>query len=67
VSRLATSFVLGYHGCEQMIADRAILGEIDIYIVTGIMIGLVQGPISGNPIHNAPLNGLYQNGINTRL
>ncbi len=30
MSRLATSFVLGYHGCEKVIADRAILGEIDI-------------------------------------
>jgi len=30
VSRLATSFVLGYHGCEQNIAEQAILGDIDI-------------------------------------
>jgi len=30
VSRLATSFVLGYHGCEQAIAEQAIQGQIDI-------------------------------------
>jgi len=30
LSRLATSFVLGYHGCDQGIADRAVRGEIDI-------------------------------------
>jgi hypothetical protein len=30
VSRLATSFVLGYHGCDKDIATRAISGEIDL-------------------------------------
>jgi len=30
LSRLATSFVLGYHGCERSIAVRAVNGEIDI-------------------------------------
>jgi hypothetical protein len=27
LSRLATSFVLGYHGCDQTVADRLIRGE----------------------------------------
>jgi hypothetical protein len=30
VSRLATSFVLGFHGCEDRIAKRAIRGDIDL-------------------------------------
>lgn len=30
MSRLATSFVLGYHGCDHEIAERAIHGDIDI-------------------------------------
>ncbi|MDO9473073.1 MAG: hypothetical protein Q7J28_08450 [Caulobacter sp.] len=30
MSRLATSFVLGYHGCERGIANRAVAGEIDL-------------------------------------
>lgn len=30
MSRLATSFVLGYHGCDRRVADRAIAGDIDI-------------------------------------
>ena len=30
MSRLATSFVLGYHGCERGIAERAVAGEIDL-------------------------------------
>ena len=30
MSRLATSFVLGYHGCEPSVADRAVAGEIDL-------------------------------------
>lgn len=30
MSRLATSFVLGYHGCERSTADRAVNGEIDL-------------------------------------
>jgi len=30
LSRLATSFVLGYHGCDQTIADRAVNGEIEL-------------------------------------
>lgn len=30
MSRLATSFVLAYHGCEKSVADRAVAGEIDI-------------------------------------
>lgn len=30
MSRLATSFVLGYHGCEESIAERAVAGNIDI-------------------------------------
>lgn len=30
MSRLATSFVLGYHGCERSVAERAIGGEIDL-------------------------------------
>ena len=30
MSRLATSFVLGYHGCDRSVADKAISGDIDI-------------------------------------
>ena len=30
MSRLGTSFVLGYHGCDRSIAVRAINGEIDL-------------------------------------
>lgn len=30
MSRLATSFVLAYHGCEKSVADRAVSGEIDL-------------------------------------
>lgn len=30
MSRLFTSFVLGYHGCEHTIAERAIAGEYDL-------------------------------------
>lgn len=30
MSRLATSFVLGYHGCERSVAVRAVNGEIDL-------------------------------------
>jgi len=30
LSRLATSFVLGYHGCEHGVAVRAVNGEIDL-------------------------------------
>lgn len=30
MSRLATSFILGYHGCDQATADKAIVGDIDI-------------------------------------
>lgn len=30
LSRLATSFVLGYHGCDKVIADRVVAGEIDL-------------------------------------
>lgn len=30
MSRLATSFVLGYHGCERSVAERAVAGEIDL-------------------------------------
>lgn len=30
MSRLATSFVLAYHGCERSIADQAVAGKIDI-------------------------------------
>jgi hypothetical protein len=30
LSRLATSFVLGYHGCEESIAIKAVNGEIDL-------------------------------------
>lgn len=30
MSRLATSFVLAYHGCEQSVANRAVSGDIDI-------------------------------------
>jgi hypothetical protein len=30
LSRLATSFVLGYHGCDREIADRTISGEIEL-------------------------------------
>lgn len=30
MSRLATSFVLGYHGCDRAIAEKAIGGDIDI-------------------------------------
>ena len=30
MSRLATSFVLGYHGCDRSVAIRAVNGETDI-------------------------------------
>lgn len=30
MSRLATSFVLGYHGCDRTIAEKAISGSIDL-------------------------------------
>jgi hypothetical protein len=30
LSRLATSFVLGYHGCDKEIADKAISGNIEL-------------------------------------
>lgn len=30
MSRQATSFVLGYHGCDQSIADRVISGDIQL-------------------------------------
>lgn len=30
MSRLATSFILGYHGCDKEIADKAISGEIEL-------------------------------------
>lgn len=30
MSRQATSFVLGYHGCDRSIGERAIRGEIDL-------------------------------------
>ena len=30
MSRLATSFVLGYHGCDAAIARKAVLGEIEL-------------------------------------
>jgi hypothetical protein len=30
LSRLATSFVLGFHGCDQSVADKAVRGEIAI-------------------------------------
>lgn len=30
MSRLATAFVLGYHGCERSTAERAVQGEIDL-------------------------------------
>lgn len=30
MSRLATSFVLGYHGCKREIAEQAVAGQIDI-------------------------------------
>jgi hypothetical protein len=30
LSRLATSFVLGYHGCEYGVATKAIAGETSI-------------------------------------
>jgi hypothetical protein len=30
LSRLATSFVLGYHGCDEKVATKAIAGEIDL-------------------------------------
>jgi hypothetical protein len=30
LSRLATSFVLGYHGCEMSVGLRAVSGEIDL-------------------------------------
>jgi len=30
LSRLATSFVLGYHGCDRRIADSAISGQIEL-------------------------------------
>lgn len=30
MSRLATSFVLGYHGCERSVAARAVGGEINL-------------------------------------
>ncbi len=30
MSRLHTSFVLGYHGCDKTTAERAVAGEIDL-------------------------------------
>jgi hypothetical protein len=30
LSRLATSFVLGYHGCDQSVADKAVRGDVGI-------------------------------------
>jgi hypothetical protein len=30
LSRLATAFVLGYHGCERSVAEKAVDGEIDL-------------------------------------
>lgn len=30
MSRLATSFVLGYHGCDKRVADRAVTGDTKI-------------------------------------
>lgn len=30
MSRLATSFVLGYHGCDKAVGEKAIAGEINI-------------------------------------
>ncbi|WP_296615543.1 hypothetical protein [Sphingomonas sp.] len=30
MSRLATSFVLAYHGCDARVADKAVSGDIDI-------------------------------------
>ena len=30
MSRLATSFVLGYHGCERSVAARAVGGEVNL-------------------------------------
>lgn len=30
LSRLATSFVLGYHGCEKNVADAAVCGEAEL-------------------------------------
>jgi hypothetical protein len=32
LSRLATAFILGYHGCTKEIADRAISGEINLLV-----------------------------------
>jgi hypothetical protein len=30
LSRLATAFVLGYHGCDRSVAQKAVIGEIDL-------------------------------------
>jgi hypothetical protein len=30
LSRLATSFILGYHGCDRTIAERAIAGDLSL-------------------------------------
>lgn len=30
MSRLATSFVLGYHGCDRVVAERAVNGDVSI-------------------------------------
>ncbi len=30
MSRLATSFVLGYHGCERAVAEKAVRGDIEL-------------------------------------
>jgi hypothetical protein len=30
LSRLATAFVLGYHGCDQAIAQRAVAGDLEL-------------------------------------
>jgi hypothetical protein len=30
LSRLATSFVLGYHGCDRTVAAKAVFGDVDI-------------------------------------
>ena len=30
MGRLATSFVLGFHGCDRAVGERALRGEVDL-------------------------------------
>ncbi len=34
MSRLTTSFVLGYHGCDRKIGEKALRGKLNLLIST---------------------------------